>query len=199
MPETPPTIDPGAAALLVMDYQNGIVARVRDPDALLERVSAATETARGHDVVVAYVRVAFTDADYVAVPETNKSFSALTSERLMHDDAPETQIHERVAPRAGDIVVRKVRVGAFSTTDLDAQLRARGITTLIIAGISTSGVVLSTIRDAADRDYRIYVLADATADPDHDVHATLIEKVFPRQAFVIGVADLDDLFGAAPE
>ena len=75
-------------------------------------------------------------------------------------------MHDRVAPRTGDIVVRKVRVGAFSTTDLDAQLRERGVDTLILAGISTSGVVLSTVRDASDRDYRVVVLADATADPE---------------------------------
>jgi nicotinamidase-related amidase len=53
--------------------------------------------------------------------------------------------------------------------------------------------VLSTVRDAADDDYRIYVLADATADPDPDVHRTLIEKVFPHQADVITSADLSTI------
>jgi nicotinamidase-related amidase len=84
-------------------------------------------------------------------------------------------------------------VGAFSTTDLDQQLRARGITTLILAGISTSGVVLSTIRDGADRDYRIFVLADATADFDAEVHDVLMTKIFPRQADVITVAELGEM------
>jgi nicotinamidase-related amidase len=68
-------------------------------------------------------------------------------------------------------VVRKTRVGAFSTTDLEQQLNDRGINTLILAGVSTSGVVLSTVREAADRDYHIYVLADASADRDAHVHA----------------------------
>jgi nicotinamidase-related amidase len=102
-------------------------------------------------------------------------------------------VHEAVAPEPGDIVVRKTRVGAFSTTDLDHQLRSRGIDTLILAGISTSGVVLSTVRDGADRDYRMYVLEDATADFDAEVHELLVRKVFPRQADVISIADLSNL------
>ena len=98
-----------------------------------------------------------------------------------------------MAPEPGDIVVRKTRVGAFSTTDLDRQLRDRGVTTLILAGLSTSGVLLSTVRDAADRDYRVLVLADVSADPDPEVHAFLTERIFPRQARVITLADLEQL------
>jgi nicotinamidase-related amidase len=57
--------------------------------------------------------------------------------------------------------------------------------------------VLSTVRDAFDRDYALYVLADATADRDSEVHACLMEKVFPRQAEVVFTADLDRLMAAA--
>jgi nicotinamidase-related amidase len=90
--------------------------------------------------------------------------------------------------------VPKTRVGAFSTTDLDTQLRAVGIDTPILAGISTSGVVLSTLRDATDRDYQIVVLADGCADFDPQVHYVLMRKVFPRQAHVATVAELTGLF-----
>jgi nicotinamidase-related amidase len=93
--------------------------------------------------------------------------------------------------------VRKTRVGAFSTTDLEQQLRDRGVDTLVLAGISTSGVVLSTVRDASDRDYRLFVLSDATADRDPAVHAFLIEQVFPRQAEVITLGELEELLPAA--
>ena len=72
-----------------------------------------------------------------------------------------------------------------------------GVDTLILAGISTSGVVLSTVRDGADRDYALYVLSDATADRDATVHACLMEKVFPRQAEVISVAELEGILTAA--
>ncbi len=98
---------------------------------------------------------------------------------------------------ADDIVVRKTRVGAFSTTDLDKQLRDRGIDTLLLAGLSTSGVMLSTVRDAHDRDYQVFVVADLTADPDPDVHEFLTGRIFPRQARVITAADLDTML--APE
>jgi nicotinamidase-related amidase len=105
-------------------------------------------------------------------------------------------VRDRVAPEPNDIIVRKTRVGAFSTTDLDAQLRDRDIDTLFLAGISTSGVVLSTVRDASDRDYRVLVLADATADREPDLHEFVIERIFPRQAEVITVAQLDGLLTA---
>jgi nicotinamidase-related amidase len=180
-------IDHARAALLVMDFQKGIVERIGD-DELVERAAAAIATARERDMQIAYVRVAFEDDDLAQIPETNKAFTAAAAS--LRNDAAETMIDERLTPQAGDIVVRKVRVGAFSTTDLHEQLRERGIDTLVLAGISTSGVVLSTIRDAADRDYRIYVLADVCADPDAEVHSVLMGKVFPRQAFVISASDL---------
>ncbi|CAF1110144.1 unnamed protein product [Adineta steineri] len=115
----------------------------------------------------------------------------------MQIDTPDAAFHKNVAPQAGDIVVRKTRVGAFSTTDLDQQLRQRGITNLILAGVSTSGAVLSTVRDAADRDYQLYILVDGTADLDPEVHDILIKKIFPRQAYIITTAELGDLISTA--
>jgi nicotinamidase-related amidase len=176
-----------------MDYQLGILGRVEQGDVLLNSAGEALAMARSAGMAVGYVRVAFTEADYAAIPASNISFTRAIATQNMDADAPHTQIHEAVAPKPGDVVVRKTRVGAFSTTDLEAQLAERGIDTLLLAGISTSGVVLSTVRWAADRDYRLYVLEDACADADAEVHRVLMGKVFPRQAFVIGVADLPEL------
>jgi nicotinamidase-related amidase len=191
--DTTPKIDPRRAVLLVMDYQSGIVSRVPDADHLLRRARETIAMARSRGVDVGYVRVAFDDADYDRMPTTNKTFSGIAAGRSMHQDAPETAIPDDVAPEPGDIIVRKTRVGAFSTTDLDQQLRQRGIDTLILAGISTSGVVLSTVRDAADRDYRVFVLEDASADPDPEIHEFLTQRIFPRQAYVIAIAELAEL------
>lgn len=187
-------LDPSCTALLLMDYQQGIVSRVPDADALVDRAAAALDLARRAGVTVGYVRVALSDAEAAAVPERNRTFSALGRSGGMGPDDPNTAIVERLAPRPGDVTVRKVRVGAFSTTDLDDQLRRRGIDTLVLAGISTSGVVLSTLRDAADRDYRLVVVDDLCADTDREVHRVLVEQVFPRQADVIRVEELPDLF-----
>jgi nicotinamidase-related amidase len=190
----PEPINPQRAALLVMDYQNAIVDMLGDPDELLSHAEEAIALARDRDAHVGYVRVAFTNADFEAIPPTSRMGARVsTSAQAFHDDSPTTAVHARVAPQDGDVIVRKTRVGAFSTTDLDAQLRDRGVDTLILAGISTSGVVLSTVRDASDRDYRVLVLSDATADPDPQVHDFLIERIFPRQADVITVAELDGL------
>ena len=195
MPADLPQLHPATTALLVMDYQPGIVGRLPDPDAqlaLAERVIATVRERGGH---IGYVRVAFTEDELDAIPDASAMARVKQFGAAMHADAPETAVHERLAPRDGDIVVRKVRVGAFSTTDLDAQLRERGIDTLVLAGISTSGVVLSTVRDGADRDYRIIVLSDASADPEPDVHEFLTTRVFPRQAEVITSQELTDRLG----
>jgi len=199
MTDPTPAIDPRRTALLVMDYQNAIIGRLEDAEALLARVAHAIALIRQHGGHVGYVRVAFDDADFDAIPPTSQ-FAGLVAQtgRAMHADSPATAVHESVAPEPGDILVRKTRVGAFSTTDLDDQLRAHDIDTLILAGISTSGVVLSTVRDAADRDYRVFVLADTCADPAPGVHEFLTEKIFPRQAKVLRLAELEQLLAAAP-
>jgi nicotinamidase-related amidase len=196
MTENAPAIDPRHTMLLVMDYEPAIVSNLPDSDAVLGRMAEALDIARRAGVAVGYVRVGFEDSDYEAVPETNKAFSRMAAPGRMRAGAPETAIHDAVAPHPGDLAVRKTRVGAFSTTDLDRRLRDRDIDTLILAGISTSGVVLSTLRDAADRDYRLYVLEDASADRDPEVHRVLMDKVFPRQAWVISIADLPGLLEA---
>jgi nicotinamidase-related amidase len=197
VPDTVPAIDPKRTALLIMDYQTGILGRLADASALLARASNAIGIARDHGAHIGYVRVAFTDEDFAAMPRTSSMGARVgTSPQAFHTDSPATAIHDQLAPEPGDIVVRKTRVGAFSTTDLDAQLRGHGVDTLILAGISTSGVLLSTVRDASDRDYRVIVLADASADPEPDVHDFLTQRIFPRQADVIMLADLDGLFSA---
>jgi len=189
-----PAIDPRRTALLVMDYQAGIIGRLGDAEPLLSCAADAIALVRDRGGQIGYVRVAFDDTDYDAVPAHSR-FASIGAE--MHSDSPATAIHDRLAPEPGDITVRKTRVGAFSTTDLDQQLRDRGVTTLILAGISTSGVVLSTVRDAADRDYQVFVLADGCADPQPGVHEFLTEKIFPRQAQVITSAELKDVLGQA--
>ncbi|WP_330259662.1 cysteine hydrolase [Streptomyces murinus] len=196
-PAALPVIDPARTALLAMDLQAGILPLVPDPDALVERVKGAIADVRAAGGAIGYVRVAFTEDDWAAIPETNKSFSPLAAAKRNHHEDPDTQVDARITPEDGDIVVRKVRIGAASTTDLYERLRERGIDTLILSGISTSGVVLSTLTDAADRDYRVIVLSDGVADRDQEVHRVLLEKVFPMRSYVIDTAELRELLGAA--
>jgi nicotinamidase-related amidase len=187
------TITPARTALMLMDFQPAILAAIGDTDTLLNRAHAAQSWARSERVQIVYVRVAFTLEGFALIPSHNKAFAAVAEKRFLADGSPEAAIHESFEVRDDDIVVRKTRFGAFSTTGLYPSLHSRGIDTLLVCGISTSGVVLSTLRDAADEDYRLYVVADATADPDPEVHRVLVEKVFPRQADIIDTHDLCNL------
>ena len=68
-------------------------------------------------------------------------------------------------------------------------MRAQDISQLVLCGIATSGVVLSTLREAADKDYQLTVLADCCVDGDEEVHRVLLSKIFPRLAEVIQASD----------
>ena len=176
-------------ALLLMDFQSGIVGRfVAEGDGLLERAGMAVEAARRAGLPVIYVVVAFRPG-YPEVGARNGTFAAIRGSGRMLQGSPEVEVHPALAPQPGEAVVVKHRVGAFWATDLEVILRAQGIDTLVLAGIATSGVVLSTVRAAADRDYRLVVLGDCCADADPEVHRVLLGKVFPRQAEVVPVVE----------
>lgn len=192
---SPSILVPSRSALLIMDFQNGALSTIADTADLLNRAAHARGTADAAGMQVVYIRVAFAPDQLAAIPDRNKMFAAIAAAGFLADGSPETQIPPMIAPRAEDRVFTKTRVSAFSTTELAAFLDERGIDTLVLAGIQTSGVVLSTVRDAADRDYRLLVLADCCADPDAGVHETLTTKVFPRQADVTDTASLDALIG----
>lgn len=183
-----PTLEKGKSALLVMDYQGAIVEMVggSSPDLLLN-AARALSAARRAGMKIIYVVIGFRSG-YPEVGAGNKSFQALRGSGRFAPGSPGTEVHASLAPEAGDLIVTKHRVSAFSGSDLEMLLRAQGIETLVLAGISTSGVVLSTLRQAADLDYRLAVLKDACADSDPLVHACLMDKVFPRQAEVLDVA-----------
>jgi len=172
-------------ALLVMDVQRGIVERVGGTPHVLDRLTAAIAAARLAALPVIYVVVRFREG-YPEISARNRSFAAIRDAgAAMEETHDATAIHPAVAPRAGDIVVTKRRVSAFAGSDLDVVLRAQAIDHLVLSGIATSGVVLSTLRYAADLDYRLTVLSDCCADGDDEVHRVLLGKVFPRQANVL--------------
>jgi nicotinamidase-related amidase len=180
-----------ATALLVMDVQRGIVERFDDPG-YLQRVSDAAAAARTAAIPVLYVTIGFRPGHPEISPQ-NLTFAAVAERGGFVAGDPATEIHPAVAPQPGDLVVTKRRVSAFTGSDLEVVLRGLGAQTLVLCGIATSGVVLSTLRQAADLDYRLVVLADACLDADPEVHRVLTEKVFPRQATVTTVAQWTSL------
>jgi nicotinamidase-related amidase len=179
-------------ALLVMDMQVGIVPMLPNSEAILGNVAKAIAIARGKQIPVIYVAVGFRQG----APEinlNNKGFAA-GKERFANVDMAEfMKIHPSLAPQAGEVIVAKRRVSAFTGSDLEVVLRSFGIQRMVLTGIATSGVVLSTLREAADKDYLLTVLSDCCADGDEEVHRVLTTKVFPRQADVLKVEELGNL------
>jgi nicotinamidase-related amidase len=179
------TLDPKTTAFLVMDFQTLIVEGFADgKEQLLDRTSRLIAAARKAGVMVVYVVVGFR-AGHPEISPRNAVFAPVRKSGMFAEGTPGTEIHPAVAPQPGEVVVMKHRVGAFMGTDLDMVLRANGIDTLVLAGIATSGVVLSTLRHAADADYQLIVASDCCSDRDADVHRVLLEKVSPRQARVL--------------
>lgn len=172
------------SVLLLMDFQHGVVESIGKPS-VIDAAGRAAKAARAAGVPVMFVRVAFRPG-YPEIAESNATFSAMAAQAgdSYTQEHPVTQVHASLAPRDGEPVILKRRVSAFAGSDLDVLLRGAGADTLVLAGLATSGVVLSTLRQAADLDYRLVVLEDACADRDDEVHRVLTEKVFPRQALV---------------
>jgi nicotinamidase-related amidase len=183
-------LDPSRTALLVMDLQAEIVARFPDGcAALLERTASLIAASRAVSVPVIYVVVGFRPG-YPEVSPRNQSFSAVAGTGKFTTSPAGADIVAAVRPQPEDVIIVKHRVGAFSSTDLDMILRAKGVETLVLTGLATSGVVLSTVRHGADADYRLVVVADCCRDGDDEVHRVLTEKVFVRQASVIAASEL---------
>lgn len=176
-----PELDPAQTVVLSMDFQNDIVANFVPTDpGLLERAASVLEHARKASIPVIHVVVQFRAGH----PEVDGRgiFAMVRDGNRFVEGTPGAAIHDTLSPKSGDVVVTKRRVGAFSGSDLDVILRASGRRHLVLMGIATSGVVLSTVRAAADLDYRMHVIADCCADREADVHEFLITRIFPRMA-----------------
>jgi nicotinamidase-related amidase len=146
---------------------------------------------------VIFVKIGFRDG-YPEISRDNPMFSRIVRSGGFIEGRT-SEIHPAVAPRPGDIVITKRRVSAFASTDLDAVLRVNGIDSLVLSGMSTSGVVLSTMRAAADLDFDLTVLSDGCADNDTECHRVLMERIFPRQASVVTVEQWIAALGGSGE
>ncbi|HEY6287233.1 MAG TPA: isochorismatase family cysteine hydrolase [Ktedonobacteraceae bacterium] len=175
-------------ALLVMDMQVGIVTRFAQASDVLTPTNTAITAARAASIPVIYVVVGFRPG-FPEISPRNKSFSATKQRSSSSTPMFTPEIHPAIAPLPTDIVVTKRRVSAFSGSDLEVVLRAQDVSHLVLCGIATSGVVLSTLREAADKDYQLTVLADCCVDSDEEVQRVLLSKVFPRQAEVVQASE----------
>jgi nicotinamidase-related amidase len=187
-----PTFDPTRSALLAMDCQRGIVSIYArdDRQGFVTRAARVVAAGRSAGLTIVHVRVGFRPA-LPEVSDRNALFAPIkaSAEHQQLFQGEIGAIEPTLGPEASDIVVIKHRVDAFHGTDLEVILRARDIDTLILFGIATSGVVLSTLLRASDADYRLAVIGDCCADLDQELHACLLERLFPRRATVLSAAE----------
>lgn len=180
-------------ALLAMDLQHNNLAHA--PADYLPRAVHALDTARAAGVLVIHVALRLRPGHIDAHPR-NKIFGSLPPHLFTADD-PGAAIHPDAAPVEGEIVVHKNRVSAFAGNNLQQILTAQDIDHLVLAGISTGGIVLSTALQAADLDYRVTVLSDACTDPVPALHDTLLNDLLARRGEVATVEEWAHSLNAA--
>lgn len=169
------TLDNGTALVLI-DLQQGILALpTATPSArVLENGIALAEAFRAHRLPVVLVKVAWSP-DGGDLPSANVDRPGPASA----PPAAFSELPDRLAALA-DVVVTKRHWGAFTGTELDLQLRRRGVRRIVLGGISTSIGVESTARTAWEHSYELVFAEDATTDMDADSHAHSFGKIFPR-------------------
>lgn len=182
------------SALLVMDFQTIILNNFLPQEIagnVIRNTASLIAAARAAAVPVIYISVGFRKG-YPEVSKNNTIFSLIKENGMFIADNESTAIHPEVAPAENEAVIVKRRVGAFSFTELEMILRAQGIETLILTGVTTSGVVLSTIGQAFDLDYRLVVAGDCCADPDHDTNLFILDKILPQHAIVTRSTEISE-------
>lgn len=179
-----PTYDPATTALVLIDLQQGIVGMDLAPRSGPAVVATATDLAarfRAAHAPVVLVHVDFTDG--LAPPQNVDAPS--TFQRS--DDWSEFVDGVR---HDGDIVVTKHHWGAFTGTDLDLQLRRRGVRTIVLGGIATNFGVESTARSGWEHSYDIVVVEDACSSAKAEAHRFAIDMIFPRISRVVQAGDV---------
>jgi nicotinamidase-related amidase len=173
-------LEPSRTALVVIDLQRGIGAMPSAPRSAQEvvaRVARVAEALRAAGGTVVLVHVTSSPDGNDALRPLTDAPSAAAGRRPPPDWA---EFMPEVTPQAGDIVITKRQWGAFYGTELDLQLRRRGVDTILLAGISTNVGVESTARDAFERGYQQVFIEDAMAARDADEHAHTVRTLFPR-------------------
>lgn len=164
------------SALLVMDFQPDIVANFPAADAIAN-TKKVLDAARAAGMPIAYVVVGFRPG-HPEVSANNKGFAAAKAAGRLVNPV----VIDELAPIEGEPLVYKRRVGALYGTELPVILSAFQANHLILTGISTSGVILSTTRLAADMDFAVTILADCVGDNDPELHEFLLTRILSRQA-----------------
>jgi nicotinamidase-related amidase len=179
----PPSIVPAQTALLIMHYQTDIMALFPDvAPMLLANTRKLCDAARARGVSVYFAKIHFSPG-YPEVSPSNKNGQGIRQLGRFVDD----RISPELEPRASEPVIVAHRASVFFGTDLLVRLSAQGIDTLIMAGIASTGVVLSSLAYASDADFRLFTVKDCCYDPDRIVHDHLFSTAFESRSTVLSL------------
>ncbi|WP_084910685.1 isochorismatase family cysteine hydrolase [Burkholderia ubonensis] len=180
-----PAIAPAQTALVVMHYQTDILGLFPAvaPD-LLANTRKLCDAARAKGVGVYFANLRFSPG-YPEVSPLNRNGQGIKRLGLFIDDrtAPE------LGQQANEPLIVAHRASVFFGTDLEVRLSEQGVDTLIMVGIASTGVVLSSVAYASDADYRLYTVKDCCYDPDQVVHEHLFSTAFDSRTTVLSLAD----------
>lgn len=175
-------LDPKKTALVLIDLQNGIVARVTAPYSSSEVVQKGNRLAqafRAKGATVVYVRVDMGDFLALPVDEPARDPNAPPPPAAASELVPEAGFE------SGDLLITKRHWGAFAGTELEGSLRQRGVDTVVLGGISTNAGVESTARQGTGLGFAFVIVEDACATSMGEAaHRFAFEKIFPRLARV---------------
>ncbi|MBU66631.1 MAG: cysteine hydrolase [Cupriavidus sp.] len=179
----PPSIVPAQTALLIMHYQTDIMALFPDvAPVLLANTRKLCDAARARGVSVYFAKIHFSPG-YPEVSPLNKNGQGIRQLGRFVDD----RISPELEPQASEPVIVAHRASVFFGTDLQVRLSAQGIDTLIMAGIASTGVVLSSLAYASDADFRLFTVKDCCYDPDRIVHDHLFSTAFESRSTVLSL------------
>lgn len=182
-------------AYLAIDLQDGILHNgVLAPyaaDAVLLASDQLAETFKNTEALITLVNVDATSFHYLHPARYTREQPIKVPDSYM-------QLSMAIATddTANNVVtVTKHNPGAFFGTDLDLQLRRRGIETIILSGLTTSNGVYATALDAFQHGYHLYIVEDATSDRDPDLHHLFFDKLYPKLGTVVTLAQVFSMIG----
>ncbi len=192
--------DPATSALLVLHYQNGLVrdegvfafsgtAAQVSKHVCLDKTAAVLEAARGAGMQVIYVNIEFRPGFPELSKPTYPLIESIQERNAFLRGSWDAAVPEELAPEPDDLIVINFNSSAFSHTDLDCILRAKGVQQLFLVGIATNWVVESTARYGAELGYRISVLADCCQGFSDELHDFAIHNTLPYYGSVVSSAD----------
>ncbi|MGI8558200.1 MAG: cysteine hydrolase family protein [Solirubrobacteraceae bacterium] len=203
-------VDPGHAALIVVDMQNDFCAPggmmdeegadISAVQAMAKRLPDLIDAARGARALVVFIRNVYSTeansylSDVYLEQAARRRGGSYTVREVCGPDSWEGDFYEGIRPLPGEPIVTKHRYGAFHNTDLETILRAHRIRTVVLTGVATNVCVETTAREAFLRDFYVVFTADGTASYADDTHEATLRTIDKYFVPVVSVAEVADIW-----